>query len=240
MHRMFTDEIVEFVEAEIVVEPGYAELEQMITQADNDTVEAFKRSLMLRWESGRMMLAERQANGGKQLPHGRMAELLALTGRSERELFYRMQFAEQYEAEEKVCTAVQTFSSWREVRKSLVTKPKPERKPKAPVVDTAGNPQPEPKREPVDVTPEPAPERPVTQSNQPDPKDAPEPVSREIAKSNEFDKLIETFMAQVTIKVSDYRPKSTRFGPQMIQSMRALITVLEQNIAHIEDLAAKG
>jgi hypothetical protein len=162
---------IEIIDAEIVDAEvmGYETIEELIVKADDTAMRAFNVCLELRWKSGRKMLAERQANGGKQLPHGRLDEIVALTGCERSELHRRMQFAEQYPTEEKVLTAVNTFSSWTEVRKSLTVKPKPE------VVDTAGNEQPAPAQEPapVDEPVQDTPKREVTQSNQPDttPKD---------------------------------------------------------------------
>jgi len=69
-------------------------------------------ALLARWRCGRRILAERQANGGKQLPHGRMDELCALVGKSSTELSNRAKFAEQYPDPEKVSNALETFQSW--------------------------------------------------------------------------------------------------------------------------------
>ena len=78
--------------------------------------EAARDELHARWESGKEMLAERK---GKQLPKGRLDELVEASGKGVRELQYRMQFAEQYPTEDKVRMAMQTFPSWVQVKKSL-------------------------------------------------------------------------------------------------------------------------
>ena len=53
------------------------------------------------------------ANGGKQLPKGRMAELTALTGKSGSEIKYRIQFAEQVTTDEQFANALANYASWR-------------------------------------------------------------------------------------------------------------------------------
>jgi hypothetical protein len=79
-----------------------------------------------RWEFGKLMLAERV---GKQLPKGMQAQLVQATGKSEREIRYRMQFAEKYPSEAEVGKALPTFESWSQVIKSMAT-PRPKREPK--------------------------------------------------------------------------------------------------------------
>jgi hypothetical protein len=52
------------------------------------------------------------------------------TGKGRRELQYRMQFAELYPTEDKVCNALQTLESWRQVIKKFLSangKPAPKR-----------------------------------------------------------------------------------------------------------------
>ena len=83
----------------------YIALEARIDVAESDAVET-------RWDFGRRVFDERVANGGKQLPHGRMEELVAATGKSSSEISYRVQFAEKYPTLEKVSNALETFGSW--------------------------------------------------------------------------------------------------------------------------------
>jgi N6-adenosine-specific RNA methylase IME4 len=73
-------------------------------------------ALRARWEFGRVMLSMQDESG--RLPHKKLAELVQATGKSRSELKYRAQFAEKY-TEEKVATALATFTAWREVTKSL-------------------------------------------------------------------------------------------------------------------------
>jgi len=66
--------------------------------------------LRQRWEFGRLMLAARQ--GLKRLPNGFLAELVERTGKSQRELSYRAQFAERFPTEDQLRNALQSFDSW--------------------------------------------------------------------------------------------------------------------------------
>lgn len=60
---------------------------------------------------GREMLKEAEAHDGR-LPHGRLEEIAKATGKGEREIGYRKQFAEQYRDRRK---ALQRFHSWNEL-----------------------------------------------------------------------------------------------------------------------------
>lgn len=68
--------------------------------------------IMARWEFGRELLKKRK---GQQLPHGLLDELVEQTGKSRRELIYRVQFAERFKTTEEVCNTLHTFGSWREI-----------------------------------------------------------------------------------------------------------------------------
>lgn len=70
-----------------------------------------------------LMLSQRK---GKQLPKGLMAQFERETGKKSTELKYRMQLASQYPTEDQVVTGGDDFSSWREFRASLSSKPEPE------------------------------------------------------------------------------------------------------------------
>jgi hypothetical protein len=93
-------------------------LEFQIDLADTQAKTAAQGAIRARWEFGRRVKAERDENGGKQLPNGRMAELVKLTGKSEREIRYRMQFADLHE-ESELGTLVQTFGTWDALRRSF-------------------------------------------------------------------------------------------------------------------------
>lgn len=95
------------------------ELDRRIDKEDGLQADAFRAATLARWEFGRRIKAERDANGGKRLPQGRMAELCALTGKKDRELNYRMQFAELCPTETEVSQRVAEVASWREVVKSF-------------------------------------------------------------------------------------------------------------------------
>lgn len=70
-----------------------------------------------RWEFGHELLAARDGKG--RLPNGYLAALVERTRKSQRELSYRQQFAEAYPTEDELCTAVQSFRSWTELRDTL-------------------------------------------------------------------------------------------------------------------------
>lgn len=91
---------------------AYREIEQRIDGAEENGIVA-------RWECGQRLLEERAAHGGKQLPHGRLEQLCIELGKSERELRYRMQFAERYPTTAEVGKALQTFRSWWNVIESF-------------------------------------------------------------------------------------------------------------------------
>lgn len=111
-----------------------------VAAADVDTITAYVEidrrvddaegaGILARWEFGRELLIEREVNGGRQLPHGRLAEVCAATGKSEREIRYRIQLAERYRTREEVGTAVPTFGSWTELRQSLTEPTEPTERP---------------------------------------------------------------------------------------------------------------
>ena len=104
---------------EIVDDEPYARLEEEVDRGESTAIKA-------RWLCGKRMVAEREENGGKQLPNGRLAMLVRLTGKCKSELEYRMQFAEQYLTEDEVSTAVETCGSWTEVRRTLGRRPRAE------------------------------------------------------------------------------------------------------------------
>lgn len=95
------------------------ELDRRIDKEDGLQADAFRAATLARWEFGRRIKAERDANGGKRLPQGRMAQLVALTGKKDRELNYRMQFADLCPTEQEVSQRVAELSSWRELVKSF-------------------------------------------------------------------------------------------------------------------------
>lgn len=97
---------------------AYVALDQRVDGAEED-------GLIARWEFGKMLLVERAAHGGRQLPNGRLDELSAATGKGRRELQRRLCFAEQYDSEDKVRHACHTFGSWYGIVKDgLIREPK--------------------------------------------------------------------------------------------------------------------
>ena len=80
-----------------------------------DTSEA--DSIRDRWEFGRLMLAAR--DGRKRLPNGYLAQLVQRTGKSRRELGYRVQFAETYPTEAELCNALHSLTSWHDVVENM-------------------------------------------------------------------------------------------------------------------------
>jgi N6-adenosine-specific RNA methylase IME4 len=74
-----------------------------------------------RWEFGRELLAARDGKG--RLPNGYLSALVERTGKSRRELAYRVQFAERFPTEGQLCTAVHSFQSWTEIREKALKRP---------------------------------------------------------------------------------------------------------------------
>lgn len=120
----------------------FVDLDKRITVAEEQAADSIRESIRDRWEFGRLMLAERK---GKKLPTGMLDELVEATGKSRAELQFRMQFAEQYETEDQLSTAIGNYGSWTQVKKSL-PKPKPQ-----PDVPKPKPPKPAPKADRPDV-----------------------------------------------------------------------------------------
>lgn len=74
-------------------------------------------ALRARWEFGQQMLAAR--DGAGRLPNGYLAALVERTGKSRSELGYRVQFAAAFPSDAELSNALDSFTSWREVTKSL-------------------------------------------------------------------------------------------------------------------------
>jgi hypothetical protein len=89
----------------------YVQIDKRVDAAEE---QGFAESLRERWEFGKRMVAGRV---GKRYEN--LGELAEATGKSPRELGYRMQFAEQYPTEDDLRTAVRKFNSWIQVKKSL-------------------------------------------------------------------------------------------------------------------------
>ncbi len=97
-----------------VIQPADAAL-ALLVEIDSKVDGAEHDGIYARWEFGRQLLKERQAAGGKQLPHGRLNEVCAATKKSRQELQFRMQFAEKHDTREKVSNALDTFRSWHQI-----------------------------------------------------------------------------------------------------------------------------
>ena len=108
----------------------YEALEATVAKGEDVAIHA-------RWQCGKELLAERQAHGGKQLPNGRLFEIAAMIDSCERELQFRMRFAERYPTEEEVRTAVRTCKSWTEIRQTLTRLDKPIKPEPKPVSEAA-------------------------------------------------------------------------------------------------------
>lgn len=85
----------------------YVELDRRVDVAEGE-------GLFARWEFGRQLLRERQHNGGKQLPNGRLDELVTATGKSRAEIGHRLRFADKYRTRAEVSKALGTLRSWSE------------------------------------------------------------------------------------------------------------------------------
>lgn len=88
-----------------------AELEAKIREGEATAIEA-------RWLYGHKLLRRKV---GKQMPKGLVPALVARDGVSEREIQYRVKFAEKCSTQEEVRTAVRTYGSWHEIRTELLT-----------------------------------------------------------------------------------------------------------------------
>jgi len=89
-----------------------------------------------RWEFGQQMLAAR--DGAGRLPNGYLSALVERTGKSRSELGYRVQFAATY-SEDELSNALDSFSSWRDLTKSLkATKDADDNPPVQPLVVPEG------------------------------------------------------------------------------------------------------
>jgi hypothetical protein len=109
--------------APIVELHEYVDLQEQIVDADARAGRAAGEGIRARWEFGKLLLRERYANGGKQLPNGRMAEIVEATDLSRADIARRMQFAEKYPTEEQVAQACATYTSWTQiVSKALPTR----------------------------------------------------------------------------------------------------------------------
>jgi hypothetical protein len=112
--------------ASVVELHQYVELQQQIADADARADRAASDGIRARWEFGKLLLQERYARGGKQLPNGRMADIVRATGLSRADISRRMQFAEKFSTEWEVSRACETYQSWTQiVSKALPTRSAP-------------------------------------------------------------------------------------------------------------------
>ncbi len=98
-------------------EAGYQELERHIQHCD-------ETAILVRWQFGRALLAERQAHGGKQLPAGRLEVVARAVGRSTRELQHRIRFSELFGSETEARNAFRSFGSWHAIVEALSGTPR--------------------------------------------------------------------------------------------------------------------
>ena len=112
MNRDLLNPAAVVIDAEAEALVRFVAIEKRIGLAEKDGIVA-------RWEFGRVLLAERDRNGGKQLPNGRLAEVCAAVGVSQAEVRNRMQFAVEHRTRDQVATAVVTCGSWTAVRDQL-------------------------------------------------------------------------------------------------------------------------
>jgi len=109
------------------------------------------------WEFGRVMLAARA--GKKRLANGYLAELVKVTGKSQRELSNRLRCADVYPTEVELCNALQSCSSWHEMAENLYAEPDAEPTPDVP--------QPKPQPTSPDSGPPPTPKHDDTAKKKP-------------------------------------------------------------------------
>jgi hypothetical protein len=101
--------------ASVVELQEYVDLQQQIADADARADGAASEGIRARWEFGKLLLQERYARGGKQLPNGRMAEIVQATDLSRADISRRMQFAEKFPTEGQVSRACETYKSWTQI-----------------------------------------------------------------------------------------------------------------------------
>lgn len=108
---MATENIV----AEVVIETQAVQTVAEYVEHEREIGQGEEQAMRGRWAFGCSLLLERAANGGKQLPHGRLDEICDAVGRSRAEIGFRMKFAERYDTEEKVSNALGTYGTWHEI-----------------------------------------------------------------------------------------------------------------------------
>jgi hypothetical protein len=96
----------------------YREIERRIAAARATKEKAWREELTARWEFGRLVAAEAEANGGR-LPHGRLDEIADALEMSRTEVGNRRRFAERYPTDADLANALASFESWRQVLCSL-------------------------------------------------------------------------------------------------------------------------
>lgn len=92
-------------------------------ELDGDIDAASATDLRARWTFGQVLLTER--NGNARLPYGRVKAISEAISKRRQEVFYRLQFAEEYPTKEKLFYAVERFKSWHD----YCTQPRTEREP---------------------------------------------------------------------------------------------------------------
>lgn len=104
---------------------SYTELEAQIEKGEAQAREGMEVALIARWEFGRALLVEREANGGNKLPNGRLTEVCAKVGKSRQELQNRMKLAEQCSTEAELHSALCNYGSWYAITQDFLVEHKP-------------------------------------------------------------------------------------------------------------------
>ena len=84
-------------------------LEELILR-DKRIDAAESEGMRERWEFGKILL--RLRGGKKRLPDGALVKLAAATGKSRRELKYRMQFAQEFPTEDELGNVLPSYPTW--------------------------------------------------------------------------------------------------------------------------------
>lgn len=85
---------------------------------DKDIDGAEHDGVRTRWRFGQILLKERNANGGKKLPPGRLETICVATRKSRGEISNRVQLAEECPTEEALSNMLDNHPSWRDICKS--------------------------------------------------------------------------------------------------------------------------
>lgn len=95
-------------------------LGRRLRELEDRVLRGTEEALRARWEFGRRLLLERE-EGKKKIPDGLMAQIVEEFDIGEREVQYRMRFAEACQGEDEFRTAMRNWKSWTQIKRNLLT-----------------------------------------------------------------------------------------------------------------------